>query len=102
MSNEKENLYEINHSYKEEIIVPIVAVSNNISFLMNNEVKCAIMGDGGKSEILAYEEVHICTLESDIRRLYNVGAWDFMRKWYKVYPEMNSMLFLKIKLKKYE
>lgn len=94
--------YFINHSFKEEIIVPLVAVSNNVSFVTNKEQRYVVLGDGCLCSVNACEEHHICALEQDIRKLYGVTAWDFMRKWYRTYPDMSSMFFLKIKLEKNE
>ena len=93
-------IYHINHRYKEEIIVPLVAVTNNIKFLFDKEERHVMLGDGNVKKVISCEEVHICALESDINRMYGITPWDFVRRWYKIYPRMDSMFFLKIKLEK--
>lgn len=94
--------YRINHTFREEIIVPFASVSNNISFCLSQGNKQVIMGDGTRGEVVSYDELHICNLEGDVKRLYGISAWDFIKKWYALYPNMDSMRFLKIKLKKNE
>lgn len=99
---QKESIYHINHRYKEEIIVPLVAVTNNICFLFDKEERQATMGDGTIAKVISCEEVHICALDADINRMYGITPWDFVRRWYKIYPRMDSMFFLKMKLTKDE
>lgn len=101
-SNEKQKVYRINHSYKPEIIVPIVAVDNNIDFI------CA---KGDSRDIVTADNIiciandvlfqNICDLEEKVLSLYHISAWDFLKKWRAVYPEyLDSLIFVTMKLVK--
>lgn len=102
MSEQKtETQHEIRHSYKEEIIIPTVALTNTFDFFMFPRAKKVVrMADGTMCEVSWYEEKHICEFEDDIKRLYNMEAWDFIKKWYKADFMMTNMMFVKIVFKK--
>lgn len=100
LDNNEKTIHSINHRFKEEICVPFVGLTNNISFIMSKgekEVHCA---DGIVARVLEWEEKHICELEDDIQRLYGIGCWQFMCRWYKSEKRMDSMHFIKMKLEK--
>lgn len=92
--------YLVNHTFREEIIVPLSAISDNFVFLLDEVERKVLTGDGVLCDVVSCEEIHVCALEHDIRRLYNISAWDFIKRWYSKYPNMNAMYFAKIKLKK--
>lgn len=98
MSEREECLYHINHRFREEVIVPLAAITNNINFLFSNDERIVLLGDGTKGKVTSCEEVHICALEQDINNLYKMGAWDFIKRWYKIYPNMDTMYFVKLKI----
>ena len=105
VNKDKEVTYHrINHSFKTEILVPVAAISNNIDFLMNdkNAIRMVKTSDNIECVVESFEEVHICTLETDIKRLYGMEPWPYVMRWYKVVPLMHSMDFVRVKLKKYE
>lgn len=97
----QDTYHNINHKFRSEVIIPCAAITNNVEFFLCKGTKYAIMGDGTKCVIQAYEEAHICELEEDIKRIYKIPAWDFIKRWHKAYPEMYSILFLKLKLTEY-
>lgn len=103
MDARKDRTYhELKHSFKEEVIVPMVALTNNYDFLIfENAEKILRLADGTECSVERYEEKHICDLEDDIKRLYNVDAWSFIKRWHKYDAMMTNMMFLKIWLKKY-
>lgn len=102
MDNNKATSHFINHSFREMIIVPYVAITNNVDFLMSNGDKFITTADGIKCKVQSYEEKHICELEQDIQSLYGIDAWSFVKRWYKADKDMQSMYFIKIKLVKEE
>jgi hypothetical protein len=97
-SQDKGITYHINHRFKDEIIVPLVAITNNVAFLFDTSERSVVMGDGVIGKVISCDEVHICALESEINRMYNITPWAFVARWYKIYPQMDSMFFLKLKL----
>lgn len=101
--NKSETYHELKHSFKEEIIVPTVALTNTFDFFMYGSAKKNIkLADGTLCIAEGYEEKHICDLEEDIKRLYNMDAWSFVKKWHKHDSLMTNMMFVKIWLKKNE
>jgi hypothetical protein len=104
-NTDKEKTYHrILHSFKPEIIVPIAAITNNIDFVTAGKdcVRMVKTTDDVECVVESYEEIHMCSLEADIKRLYGMEPWPYVMRWYKVAPHMNTMDFFKLKLKKYE
>ena len=100
---EKEVTYHrVRHSFKPEIIVPIAAITNNIDFLLCKGEKRVMTTDGVECTVESHDEIHMCKLEEHVKRLYNMDMWPFITRWYAVEPNMSSMEFVKMKLKKYE
>ena len=95
-----ETYHTISHSMQNEIIIPTVAITNTFDFFMYDKAKKNVkMADGTKCMVLRYEEKHICELEDDIKRLYNIDAWSFIKKWHKFSNIMTNMMMVKIYLK---
>lgn len=95
--------YAIQHSYKSEVIIPIAALYHNLEFLCNKEEeKIVKTSDGFTCKVKRYDLIHICKLEQDIKRLYNMNTWDYIMRWYSVMPFIDSMYFIKMDLEKYE
>lgn len=93
-------IYYLNHRYKDEVIVPLVAVSPNVYFLLDKGVRYVLCTDEIKCRVVDCKEMHICELVDDIKRLYNMDAWSFINRWYQYEKAMDSMEFLKLKLVK--
>ena len=91
--------YFIRHKFKEEIIVPYVAVYPNVGITKADSAQCTFKC-GTTAEIVSVEEKHICELESEIKAIYGLDAWSYIKKWYNFDKSMQSMYFLKIKSKK--
>lgn len=100
MPNSDLTYYHINHKYREKIVVPYLAIQNNIDFLSDNGEKRIIFADGIKAKVLSIEEKNICSLKEEIESLYKMSQWDFICKWDKVYNHIDSMYFLVIKVRK--
>lgn len=101
-ANKSDTYHNIKHSFREEIILPIAAIGNNVDFLLYKGVKHVKTSDAIECIVEEWEEVHICDLEKDIQRIYNSATWPFILKWRKFEPCMTSMNFIKMKLKKDE
>lgn len=91
--------YAIRHSFKEEVIIPMVALYHNVDFLFEQEnVKLLKTSDGIICKVKKYSIKHICEIENDIKRLYNMDAWSYIKRWYSAMPYMDSMNFLVLEL----
>lgn len=90
---------QILHSYKPKVIVPYVGIIGNIPFLQSND-RYVITSDQVKCKVLNLYEKHICELENEIKEIYKVDGWQFLCKWYKAYPYMQSMVFVVMELEK--
>lgn len=100
MDNNSENTYNIAHRFQEEVIVPLLAIQNNCSFVMTQGERYLLFADKITAKVVSWEDKNIVLLEEDIKRLYNLDAWSFLKKWYNVYPQMTSLDFLHIKVGK--
>lgn len=95
--------YAIQHTYKREVIIPVAALYHNLEFLTSKEDEKLIKtSDGFICKVKRYDQIHICQLEQDIQRLYNMDTWSYIKKWYSAMPYIDSMYFLKMDLEKYE
>lgn len=96
-----ENKYIVQHTAKEEVIIPLAAINNNIYFLMDkSKEKYVQTSDNFTCKVISEELVHICALENDINRIYGINVWTFIKKWYRAMPFFDSMFFCKMRLEK--
>lgn len=100
MERNETSYHKIRHKFREEMIVPYIAVQNNIDFMLNKGERYLLTADGIKSKVTECNEVHVCELKDDIKRLYDMNAWDYICRWYNAEKCMNSLYFLHIKLRK--
>lgn len=91
--------YYIKHSYKEDVILPLCGIADNVNFLFDDEEKFVKTSDGIKARLIDCKELHIVELEKDIQEIYKIDAWSFLKKWYSANDGMQSARFLKLKLK---
>ena len=90
---------QILHSYKPKVILPYIAIIGNIPFLNSNNKKVKT-SDGVCCKVVNIYERHICELENEIKEIYKVDGWQFLCRWYKAYPYMQSMVFVVMELEK--
>lgn len=91
--------YYIKHSYKEDVVLPLCGIADNVNFLFDDEEKFVKTSDGIKARLIDCKELHIVELEKDIQEIYKIDAWSFLKKWYNANNGMQSARFLKLKLK---
>lgn len=93
------NQSKVKHKFRKEIFVPWCAISNNIR--MSDIVE---MSDLVQCTVIKKREVHVLSSEAAeiIQKLYNLSAYDFIQRWYKRFPGMDSMGFIYMKLEKIE
>lgn len=98
--NRSDTYHFVKHKYRDEIVVPIAAISNNIDFIIYDAKKHVQTSDDVECEVESWSEVHICDLEDKIKELYGLDAWAFVKTWHKHEPCMTSMSFITMKLKR--
>ena len=95
--------YFINHRFKEHLIMPYVGIKErNIDFLLDKKERHVVTSDRIRCKVINCKEKHICELEDEIRKIYNLDAWAFIKRWHKACPYMDSMHFIVLDLKKEE
>ena len=103
LDNNNPTEHHVLHKFKETMVVPYYAVTNNCSLIMSKGEKYILTADGIRAKVESWEEKHICELEDEIQRLYNMDCWSYIKRWYKATKGcMDSMHFLILKLKKDE
>ena len=101
MYNDEVSEHAVKHNYRETIIVPVIALTNNLTFIMSKGDKYITFMDGTRSKVVDWKEEHICELEDKIKELYNIDCWTFIKRWYNSsLKEMDNMHFLVIKVEK--
>lgn len=103
LDNNNPTEHNVLHKFKETMIVPYYAVTNNCALIMSKGDHYVTTADGIHCKVMSWEEKHICELEEDVQRLYNMDCWSYIKRWFKATKGcMDSMHFLIIKLKKNE
>ena len=100
MDNNRNTEHKVKHSFKEEIIVPIHAVSSNMDFICCKGQKIVHMSDNVVCECTEWKELHLLAMDDEVERLYHISAWDLAKKWFSFDPKMVSMTFIYMKLRK--
>ena len=103
LDNNNPTEHHVLHKFKETMVVPYYAVTNNCSLIMSKGDHYVTTADGIHCKVVFWEEKHICELEDEIQRLYNMDCWSYIKRWHKATKGcMDSMHFLILKLKKDE
>lgn len=100
MDYKKDTEHYVAHKFRDVIIVPYVAVNNNIDFLLCDGKKTITTKDGVKCECTSYEHKHIFEMEEEVKELYGIETYDFLKRWYSFDNAMQSLYFIKMRLKK--
>lgn len=98
--SEEIRFYKVNHSFKDTIIVPLVAVTKNIEFILNEEDKYIVTADDVKCKVRFWRIRNIFDIQDDIQNRYKISAWDFLKRWHSVYVDLSSIDFFVIGLEK--
>lgn len=103
LDNNNPTEHNVLHKFKETMILPYYAVTNNCSLIMSKGDHYVTTADGIHCKVVSWEEKHICELEDEIQRLYNMDCWSYIKRWHRATKgRMDSMHFLILKLKKDE
>lgn len=92
--------YQLKHRYREEVVVPYVAIVNNCQFFMDKEDKYVVTADGVRCIVDSCEYKHIFELEERIKNDYKMDILSFLKRWYNTDKRMQSMEMVILKLKK--
>ena len=96
--------YYVNHKYREKIIVPLIAIERNVSFLCddNDEDKNIQTSDNVICGIKEIKVSNIIDLENEISTIYKMGAYEYLKIWRGAYNNLDSLSFVVLKLKRKE
>ena len=94
-------IYKILHTFREEVFIPILALSPNLAFVDDKKKKLVITSDNVRADVASWQSVHILSDEARelVKRLYNADIYPFMRKWYSAL-DISSMEFIYMNLTK--
>ena len=92
--------YYVNHKYREKIIVPLIAIERNVSFLCddNDEDKNIQTSDNVICVITDIKVSNILDLENEISTIYKMGAYEYLKIWRGAYNNLDSLSFVMLKL----
>lgn len=101
LDNNNPTEHHVLHKFKETMIVPYYAVTNNCSLIMSKGEHYVTTADGIHCKVVSWEEKHIFDLEDKVRELYGIDLLRYLKSWHKATKGcMDSMHFLILKLKK--
>lgn len=91
----------VSHRFQTRMLVPWAAMSgyNPLDLKKGNIITTS---DGSTCKIERMEEIHIMSNEAltIVQSLYKIGQVQFMREWYDRLPDISSMWFLDLTVKK--
>lgn len=92
--------YKVNHRYKDRIIVPLMAVTKSIDFIVKDEEKYVITADNVKCKVKFLWIRNIFDIQEEIQKMYQLSAWDFLSRWHSVYVNLTNIDFFVMGLEK--
>lgn len=102
MEINRDTEHRILHKFRETVILPIHAVTNNIDFIMCTGKKTVTTADNVRCNVVQWKELHLLESDEEIRNLYGISAWDYAKKFYNYDKNMQNMTLIKMKLEKEE
>ena len=96
-------IYKVLHTFKDEIFVPLLAISPNVEFLFDKMKRLIITSDNLQATVSIWKSLHILSDEAReiVARLYKTDVYSFMRRWYSSL-DITSMQFVYMSIKKYD
>ena len=92
--------YQLKHRYREEVVVPYVAIGDNCQFILDEGDRYVYTADGMRCLVEKCEYKHIFELEGKIKEDYKLDLLSFLKRWYDMDSNMQSMEMVVLKLKK--
>ena len=62
--------------------------------------KIMITADNVECNVVSWKQTHICDLEDNIKELYKLDAWSFLKRWRKNDEHTSDMYFIELELQK--
>ena len=91
--------YYLNHRYRDFLIVPYIGISNNIEFLQDND-RIDITNDKVEAEVVSCTINHFFSVLDLIEEHYKMPPFDWLKTWYNLNKNLQSLDVLLITLKK--
>jgi hypothetical protein len=91
----------VHHAYRDRIFVPWCAIAGYTPGSLKKG--CIItLSDGVDAKIRTMQELHIASSEGIMlaQELYGINVMKFIREWYNRIPELSSMWFVDLQLRK--
>ena len=91
--------HKIAHNYREEVIVPYAAVTDNVKIKAGNSI---LFADGVETVIEKVYHLNMLSddAEKEVTRLYRVSPWGLLKIWFSKNVPMNTLVFLHLHVKK--
>ena len=99
IDNNMDTQHLVKHKWRDEIVVPYLAIQNNVTFMCDNGEKHIITADQKKALVLEKKEYHMCEMDEIVKRLYGMDVWPFVMRWYNNGFNLLSPSFIYIKSK---
>lgn len=96
----RNTVHHVKHRFANKMIVPINAIANNVDFLLCKGDKIMITADNVECNVVGWKQTHICDLEDNIKELYKLDAWSFLKRWRKNDEHTSDMYFIELELQK--
>lgn len=100
---QSKKVYAIQHSFRNELIIPVGALYHNLDFFIENDEKSVNFvktSDGKLCIVKKFKVEHLCDLCDDIKRIYQINIEDFLTKWHNAMC-VSSMYFILMELQEY-
>lgn len=96
-------IYRIQHTFKDEIFLPILAIRSNCEWIFDKNKKMVVTSDKVMAKVTYEEKLHLLSQDAQeiIQRLYKTDVLSFARKWYSAMP-ISTMEFYYLRLERYE
>lgn len=96
-------MYYLKCKYKEQVLLPYIAVTDNVNFLCDKskEIRC-MTADGVPCVATYCKEINILSENAEqlVKKLYNVDVFGYLCKWYAYDKNLSSLMFLELYLRK--
>lgn len=96
-------IYKLQHTFKPVVLVPMLAIYPNSSWIMDNKKKMVVTSDNVMAKVIREEKVHFLSpiMQEIVRDVYHTDVLSFGRRWQQA-MDISTMEFYYIALEKYE
>ena len=96
-------IYKLQHTFKPAVLVPMLAIYPNHSWVMDKKKKLVVTSDNVMASVMSEETIHFLSKEMHdiVAEVYKTDVLSFGRRWYQA-MEINTMEFVYLRLVKYE